>query len=150
MNKFLLILLLIFVQSKKLNTFQEFQFRDLDFTIVSDKEKEELRKNEELKKIAFKYLDLFKQSNNQEEINLALEKDFPIVVPIIKKTFKQNYFISSMIDTIKLEEVKCLLKNTELKTQFSELIVAFYNYDDDTLDQLGLSFCSKILSNLRC
>ena len=150
MNKFLLIVLLIFVQSKKLNTFQEFQFRDLDFKMVDDDIKEELRQNKVLKEIALKYCDLFEKSNNQEEINLALKEDYPIVQPILKKAFEKNFIISAFIKGITLKEVECLLKKDDLKKQFSELIVAFYNYDDATLDSIGLDFLSKILQNLRC
>ncbi len=150
MKKVLLIVLLIFVQSKKLNTFQEFQFRDLDIKIVDDKTKEELRKNKVLKEIAFKYCDLFEKSNNQEEINLALKEDYPIVQPIIQKAFENNFIISAFIKGMTLKEAECLVTNDELKKQFSELIVAFYNYDDATLDSIGLDFLSKILQNLRC
>ena len=148
MNKFLLIVLLIFVQSKKFNTFQAFKI--LDVEIVKDSELEEIRKNEELKKIAFKYHDLFQKSDNQEEINLALEEDFPKVKQILMKTFENNKFICPLIENKNIEDAKCVFKIPEIKTEYNVLIVAFYNYDDNTLSQLGLSFGFKVLSNLQC
>ena len=50
MNKFLLLVLLILVQSKKLNTFQEFGDRNLN-----DKDIEKLRNNKEFKEYAYKF-----------------------------------------------------------------------------------------------
>ena len=146
MNKFLLIVLLIFVQSKKFNTFQEVKFRNLD--LISEADKEKLRNNEQLKKIAYKYHDMLEKSDNQKEILLALEEDFPTVKSILKQILGNNLFFTIMIEGISLEDAQCLVKEENIKNQINECVIAFYEYDDATLDELGYSLLGKIPTRL--
>ena len=64
MNKFLLLVLLILVQSKKLNTFQEFGDRNLN-----DKDIEKLRNNKEFKEYAYKFYELFKGTDDEKLVS---------------------------------------------------------------------------------
>ena len=146
MNKILLIVLLIFVQSKKFNTFQEFNFRNL--FLIDNKEKEELRKNEELKKIAYKFLEIEK-SNNQEEFNLALEEDYEKVVSIVKDILGESHYIAYMMGEYDVNKIKCLFEDETIKKNVIEGIISFYEDDNTSSNDINWEFISNILKMLK-
>ena len=146
MNKFLLIVLLLFVQSKKFNTFQEFNFRNL--FLIDNKEKEELRKNEELKKIAYKFHEMFEKSNNQEEINLALEEDYEKVVLIVEGILGETNSIVQLMRKYDVKDIKCLLEEDTIKTKINEGIFSFYEDDNTSSNDLDMVFYLNIIKRL--
>ncbi len=124
MNKLLLLVLLIFVQSKKLNIFQESHFRNLD----NEEQIEILRQNEELKKIAYTFYDLFDKSADNKEIIAAMNAHYERAEAIIKDTIPETEFIFDYFSRYSNEELVCAISDekNELKNEIKDLIDSFY------------------------
>ena len=136
MNKFLLLVLLIFVQSKKLNTFQEFGDRNLKD--INEEEIEKLRNNKELKEIAYIFYDLFEKNNNEKDIIEALDKYYNSAMGIINTIITDDKIksILTIFSSLTNEEKVCVIVTFGLKETLRKVIDLFYEQKDDELNKM--------------
>ena len=136
MNKFLLLVLLIFVQSKKLNTFQEFGDRNLKDS--NEEEIEKLRNNKELKEIAYIFYDLFEKNNNEKDIIEALDKYYNSAMGIINTIITDDKIksILTIFSSLTNEEKVCVIVTFGLKETLRKVIDLFYEQKDDELNKM--------------
>ena len=131
MNKFILVVLLIFVQSKKLNTFQEYDFRNLE---VTEEEKEKLRNNQELKEIAYKFYDLFKQPADDNTILAAIKDNLNKIETIVVSIIPDYAFIFTILKNAEDEQLICTLKDGDkIDGIFNECMDLFFQKKDKEL-----------------
>ncbi len=147
MNKFILLVLLIFVQSKKLNTFQEFNFRNLK---VTEEQKEKLRNNQEFKKIAYIFYNLFSKPFDYDAILAALNAHFKRASTILKETMPDTNLYFFLIKDYTNEDITCAIEgHYEKLSSLKDYIDLFYQKeeikDDPTLLQLVGSLFSKLI-----
>ena len=136
MNKFLLLVLLIFVQSKKLNTFQEFGDRNLKN--INEEEIEKLRNNKEFKEIAYIFYDLFEKNNNEKDIIEALDKYYNSAMGIINTIITDDKIksILTIFSSLTNEEKVCVIVTFGLKETLRKVIDLFYEQKDDELNKM--------------
>jgi len=136
MNKFLLLVLLIFVQSKKLNTFQEFGDRNLKD--INEEEIEKLRNNKEFKEIAYIFYDLFEKNNNEKDIIEALDKYYNSAMGIINTIITDDKIksILTIFSSLTNEEKVCVIVTFGLKETLRKVIDLFYEQKDDELNKM--------------
>lgn len=147
MNKFLLLILLIFVQSKKLNTFQEFDARDL--SLISKDSEERLRNNKELKTVAYEFYDLLEKSTDDQEIADFLCAHLDQVKPILTKEIKLLKYIYPNPESINKERISCILNDPEknLRERIKKAIKTFFENEEEE-DNKGEDLAADIFLKL--
>ena len=145
MNKFLLLVLLILVQSKKLNTFQEFGDRNLN-----DKDIEKLRNNKEFKEYAYKFYELLKGTDDEKLVS-AINDDYENVKNIIQNIFKNFYVIMAFgfLDPYEAREKLCIIDENNLRPFLIKAIDLFYEKKDDELIEMGGNLINSIPTIMR-
>ena len=136
MKKFLLLVLLIFVQSKKLNTFQEFGDRNLKD--INEEEIEKLRNNKEFKEISYIFYYFFEKNNNEKDIIEALDKYYNSAMGIINTIITDDKIksILTILSSLTNEEKVCVIVTFGLKETLRKVIDLFYEQKDDELNKM--------------
>ena len=124
MKKFLLIALIILIQSKTLNTFQEDELREtLDFNIIK-----KIRNDLEIKALVYTGEDPIYDvldTGTDSEIDAKLRSDYPVLVNLAKKHLDDD--TKEKLDNFTVDQLICILSKGNVKTKTLNIIDFFYS-----------------------
>ena len=124
MKKFLLIALIILIQSKTLNTFQEDELREtLDLNIIK-----KIRNDLEIKALVYTGEDPIYDvldTGTDSEIDAKLRSDYPVLVNLAKKHLDDD--MKEKLDNFTVDQLICILSKGNVKDKTLNIIDFFYS-----------------------
>ena len=124
MKKFLLIALIILIQSKTLNTFQEDELREtLDYGFIK-----KIRNDLEIKALVYNGEDPIYDVldvGTDSEIDAKLRSDYPVLVNLVKKHLDDE--MKAKLDSFTVDQAICILSKGNVKDKTLNILDYFYS-----------------------